>query len=494
MGYIMKENLFIFELANNHQGSIKKAFNLISAAKRLSKSKYMNFAVKLQYRDLKTFIHKNANKNENKHINRFLETKLTTSEFSKICKKIKKNNFKLVITPFDENSVKRAVKDKCDFLKIASCSNKDWPLLEEVSKHNKPIICSTGGLNLDEIDNLYSFFSHKKLNFSLLHCVSIYPTDKMENFNIKFIGKMIRRYPDCKIGYSGHESEDNFIPVLTSLSLGSQIFERHFDISDDKNKYSINENNLRSLINYMNLYFKVLGNSEKIISPKETKNLSDLSRGLFAKKFLNKKSDISSKNTYFSFPKVKENQLEPGDLGKKIIINKKISKDDPVIASKKLQKENIIRKYVHRYKHMFLENKISFGINPKIELSHHYGLEKMSRFGACIITVINNSLYCKKLIALLPKQYHPKHKHYKKVETFHLLSGDLLVIKNGQKFHMKVGDKLDIFRDEVHEFYSNAGAIFEEISTEAIPHDSKYIDPVIDRKDTISRKTFIQKI
>ena len=58
----MKKNLFIFELANNHQGSVRKAFDLISAARRISKSNYMDFAVKLQYRDLKTFIHKNAKK------------------------------------------------------------------------------------------------------------------------------------------------------------------------------------------------------------------------------------------------------------------------------------------------------------------------------------------------------------------------------------------------------------------------------------------------
>ena len=59
---------------------------------------------------------------------------------------------------------------------------------------------------------------------------------------------------------------------------------------------------------------------------------------------------------------------------------------------------------------------------------------------------------------------------------------------------MQVGDKLDIFRDEIHEFKTKNGAIFEEISTEAIPHDSKYIDPIIDKKDTTNRKTFIQKL
>ena len=47
-------------------------------------------------------------------------------------------------------------------------------------------------------------------------------------------------------------------------------------------------------------------------------------------------------------------QFEPGDLNKIIKINKVINKDSPVIGEKLLKKENIIRKYVHLYKHMFL--------------------------------------------------------------------------------------------------------------------------------------------
>ena len=286
-----------------------------------------------------------------------------------------------------------------------------------------------------------------------------------------------------------------FAPILTSLSLGSKIFERHFDIANDKNKYSIDEKKLKNLINNMNLFYQVLGKeNKKIITNEEKKNLSELSRGVFAKRKFNKNNLFTKKNTYFSFPKMHKKQFEPGDLNKIIKINKVINKDSPVIGEKLLKKENIIRKYVHRYKHMFLENKISIGKNSKMELSHHYGLEKMTKYGACIITVINNSLYCKKLIALLPNQKHPKHKHFKKVETFHLLHGDLLVIKDKKSFNMQVGDKLDIFRDEIHEFKTKNGAIFEEISTEAIPHDSKYIDPIIDKKDTTNRKTFIQKL
>ena len=48
-----------------------------------------------------------------------------------------------------------------DIIKVASCSAKDWPLIEKISDLRKPIIASTGGLELDDIDNLVSFFNHR---------------------------------------------------------------------------------------------------------------------------------------------------------------------------------------------------------------------------------------------------------------------------------------------------------------------------------------------
>ena len=62
-----------------------------------------------------------------------------------------------ICTPFDEESVIPIVKMGFDVLKVASCSAKDWPLLEEVAKSNLPVIFSTGGLQLCEIDEVVSF-------------------------------------------------------------------------------------------------------------------------------------------------------------------------------------------------------------------------------------------------------------------------------------------------------------------------------------------------
>ena len=486
------KKFFIFELANNHNGSFEEAKKMVLAAKKIVNHNYLEFAVKLQYRDLETFIHKNADPKQNKHIKRFIETKLTRDEYKKICSFIKENKFNLVITPFDEKSVEYAIDDNVDIIKIASCSNTDWPLIEKIASAKKPVICSTGGLDLDGIDNIYSFFQNRKVPLALLHCVSIYPTENFKDFNLNFIKKMIKRYPKALIGYSGHEEEKNFIPVLGAAALGAKIFERHFSISDKKNKYSINDIELKKLINQLSDLCAALGSQEKTISQTEKENLNALRRGVFAKSEIKKDGKINKDNFYYAFPKINIKQIEPGDLSKVDKLEKNLDKDEEVIANLKNSQSNLIRKYVHRYKHMLYEAGVVVANDSRVELSHHKGIENIEKYGALLATIVNGQ-YCKKVIALFPSQFHPKHKHYKKVETFHVLSGTLIVEKDDGKFTLNVGDKLDIFRDEWHAFTTKTGAIFEEISTEALKQDSKYFDEEIENSDTIFRKTYIPK-
>ena len=250
-----------------------------------------------------------------------------------MCKYIK-NNFTLVITPFDEPSVKKAVKNKVDILKIASCSNTDWPLIEKIAQTKKPVICSTGGLDIDGIDNICNFFSYRKIPLAILHCISVYPTDNLETFNLNFIKRLQSRYPNVVVGYS-HEREDNFLPVLTASSLGARIFERHFSIFDSRNKYSADSKNLKELIGQLDDNIKLLGNeNNKIISKAEVDSLNQLKRGIFVKSTINKNTKNLKKKVYFAFPKINKKQLEPGDLSKKIIITKKYKKDEALVNNK----------------------------------------------------------------------------------------------------------------------------------------------------------------
>ena len=130
--------LVIFEMANNHMGNLSHAKSIIAKYYQLSK-KFRNtisFAIKFQYRDSKTFIHESYSSSNDKQILRFKTTFFSRDKWKKIIL-FSRNKFKLICTPFDEISVENVIKDKFDYLKIASCSATDWPLLEAITKKIK---------------------------------------------------------------------------------------------------------------------------------------------------------------------------------------------------------------------------------------------------------------------------------------------------------------------------------------------------------------------
>jgi len=145
------EKLVIFELANNHQGDLSHADYIVRKLAEKSAGYNFNFAVKLQYRNLDTFIHpKYVDRNDVKHIPRFLSTRLNKDEFRQIVDKIKSVGLITMCTPFDEESVELCDKHGIEIIKVASCSSNDWPLLEKVASLGKPIIVSTGGKTLEQ--------------------------------------------------------------------------------------------------------------------------------------------------------------------------------------------------------------------------------------------------------------------------------------------------------------------------------------------------------
>jgi quercetin dioxygenase-like cupin family protein len=124
----------------------------------------------------------------------------------------------------------------------------------------------------------------------------------------------------------------------------------------------------------------------------------------------------------------------------------------------------------------------------ELELSHHYGLERFREVGSAMITVINRE-YCKRLVLLLPGQWHPEHWHKLKDETFHLLYGEIDLVLGGERRRCVKNDVVVIPRGVKHEFRSDTGAVIEEISSTHTRDDSSYTDPVISRDE--QRKTYV---
>ena len=158
--------LFVLEMANNHMGDVAHGINLIRAFGVVCRQYPFNFAFKLQYRDLDSFVHPAMRgRDDIKYIKRFSETRLTRTEFDTLVAEMRAQGFLTMATPFDEASVAVIQDQALDIIKVASCSFTDWPLLERIAQTQQPIIASTAGATLDEIDSMVSFLQHRKKEF-----------------------------------------------------------------------------------------------------------------------------------------------------------------------------------------------------------------------------------------------------------------------------------------------------------------------------------------
>jgi N-acetylneuraminate synthase len=102
-----------------------------------------------------------------------------------------------------------------------------------------------------------------------------------------------------------------------------------------------------------------------------------------------------------------------------------------------------------------------------------------------------NRSYCKKLVIQTPGQRHPSHYHQRKEETFQILHGILEVDIDGRRRTLLPGDTLLVQQGVWHQFWTDTGVIFEEISTTHFNDDSFYEDKEINRLDRSQRKTVV---
>lgn len=491
-------NLFIFEMANNHMGSVAHGKKIINEFHKVAKKYDFQFAFKFQYRQLDSFIHPDyKDRLDIKYIKRFSETRISHDDFLEMKKEAEKCGFLTMCTPFDNESVKVIVDHGYDIIKIASCSLTDWPLLEEISKTDKPIVLSTAGGKLEDIDKVVSFFEHRGKDFAIMHCVGEYPT-QVQNLELNQIDLLKNRYPEFPVGYSTHEDPNNFDGIKIAIAKGAQIFEKHTGVKTEEydiNGYSIQPEQADKWLAAAVETLKMCGvkTERHQCSEGEINALLNLRRGVYAKKLIKKGDKISSDNVFFAMPN-QEGQVTANDLSKysEFKALEDIKPNQPVYNSK-VEYKNLREKVlsiINQVKEILEKAGVPLKDRLELELSHHYGIEKFMEAGATIINCINRE-YCKKLIILLPGQHHPMHHHVKKEETFNVIYGDVNLELKGETRLLERGDMFTVEREMEHAFSSEGGAIFEEISTTHFKNDSFYDDKkIMGNQDRKTQMTF----
>tara|TARA_R100000008_G_scaffold372_2_gene335 strand:- start:24128 stop:25591 length:1464 start_codon:yes stop_codon:yes gene_type:complete len=483
---------YIFEMANNHQGSVQHAKKIIDEFSKVAAEAGVNAAVKLQFRQLDSFIHEDFKDSDLKFVKRFNSTRLSKDQFSEITEHIRQSGLTTMATPFDNESLPWLEDLNVSIVKIASCSIDDWPLLNEVCKINKRIVISTGGASFETLRKVYKLFKHNNRDFAFMHCVGEYPTP-IECSNLNRITQMKEEFPDVEIGLSTHEGPDEQSVAPLAIAMGCTILEKHVGVPTSEinlNAYSNTPEQMRKVILDVQRAEAALSG----VSKTEKTSLGALKRGVYIKNDLPSKHVFCEEDFYYAMP-CQEGQYNAASVPDLIgtIASTNLSKGSPLTKqhTRTSLDASIISRIVQQTLGILEKAKIPLSGKELVEISAHYGLQEFHKHGALIIDKVNRE-YCKKIIVVTPGQTHPTHRHIKKEEAFELLYGDCTLTLNGRERKMTKGQPVLISRGVDHSFRSENGCVIEEISTTHIPGDSIYHDAEINTLPLSERKIKIK--
>jgi sialic acid synthase SpsE len=328
------EDLFVLEMANNHLGSVERGLKIIQEFSQVVRFNNVRASIKLQFRDVDNFIHKDfIDRADLRYVKKTLDTRLSDDDYATLVKAIRQAGCIATATPFDERSVDLCVELGIPIIKVASSDLNDWMLLEKIAKTKKPVVVSTGGSSLKDMDDIVTFFANRNIPLAMNHCVSLYPTEDSE-LEINQIDFLRNRYPNNTVGYSTHEYTDWTNSMLTAYAKGARTFERHIDIPD-----GIKVSPYCSLPHQIDEWFKAFhkakemcgapGTQKRFPPKREIEYLDALVRGVYAKEDLPQGHSLTSGDVYLAIP-LQKGQLSCRELMNGEILLKSVKKDTAI--------------------------------------------------------------------------------------------------------------------------------------------------------------------
>ena len=330
------DELFVLEMANNHWGRVERGLKIVNTFGQVVRFNNVRAAIKLQFRDVDSFIHKDyLRRSDIRYVKKTLDTRMSKDDFAALVKAIRKASCMPLATPFDEKSVDLCCELGIPILKIASSDLNDWLLLEKIAKTKKPVIVSTGGSSVKDLDDLVTFFHNRGIPMAINHCVSIYPSEDPE-LELNQIDYLRARYPSHTVGFSSHEHSDWAASMLIAYAKGARTFERHIDIESD----GIPVSPYCSKPEQADAWFKAFhkakemcgapGTQKRMPPVKEIQYLDSLVRGVYARRDLPEGHTLTDDDVYLAVPLLR-GQISCRELMSGEVLLHALGKDEAIM-------------------------------------------------------------------------------------------------------------------------------------------------------------------
>ena len=217
--------MLIAEIGSVHDGSFGNAKKLIELAAECGAD-----AVKFQTHipEYETLKNSPAPEyfNDEPRFDYFKRTSFTLNQWQKLKDVAEKNKVTFLSSPFSLEAIDLLEKIDLEIYKIPSGEVTNLPLLERISKLQKPVLLSTGMSNWNELDIAVKIFKDK-VDLTVMQCSSQYPC-KNDQVGLNVISEISSRYK-CSVGFSDHTI--GFAAPIAAAAKGAKIIEKHFTFS-----------------------------------------------------------------------------------------------------------------------------------------------------------------------------------------------------------------------------------------------------------------------
>ncbi|HBF32931.1 TPA: N-acetylneuraminic acid synthase [Candidatus Sumerlaeota bacterium] len=331
------EELFVLEIANNHWGDVNRGLRIIKEFSTVVRYSNVRASVKLQFRDVDSFIHKDfRDRTDIRYIKKTIDTQLSKDELSTLAEAVRRGNCIRMATPFDEKSVDLCTELDIEIIKIASSDVTDWVLLEKIAKARKPVVVSTGGTSLKDTDDMVTFFENRNIPLAINHCVSLYPSEDFE-LQMNQIDFLKNRYPNHTIGFSTHEYHEWNSSIQIAYAKGARTFERHVDIRTEDRPFSPYCSTPEQVAQWFLAFKKAKemcgqpGTDKARPTQKEVEYLDALVRGVYATHDLPAGHVLTPSDYYLAIP-LQKGQLSCRELLNDMTLTSEWKQDAPLMV------------------------------------------------------------------------------------------------------------------------------------------------------------------
>jgi sialic acid synthase len=276
----------IAEVGHNHQGDVVLAKRLIDAARECGVN-----AVKLQKRSNRALytreFYEQPYDNELSFGRTYGEHRealeLDADAYVELLRHARAVGITLFATAFDFASADTLADVGVPAFKFASGDLRNTPLQRHVAAFGKPMLLSTGGATLEDVERAVDTILPINDQLCVLQCTAAYPAS-VEDLNLNVITTLRERFPQLVIGLSDHQN--GIAMAVVAYMLGARVIEKHFTLDHAlkgrDHAFSLMPEGMRRLVRDLQRVPAALGDAEKRPLPVEAEPLEKMGKKLVA--------------------------------------------------------------------------------------------------------------------------------------------------------------------------------------------------------------------